>query len=148
MSDSIALTVWYADGLRFSCTQCGNCCSGPPGYVWVSAHEARDIAASLGITLREFRKRHLRRIGTRHSLRELPDGDCEFLVRTPDGKTHCGIYQTRPIQCRTWPFWKSNLKSPETWQQCGQTCPGLNRGEHHSLEVIQAALHGNASRPL
>ena len=25
---------WYADGLSFECTMCGNCCTGPPGAVW------------------------------------------------------------------------------------------------------------------
>ena len=28
---------WYRDGLRFTCTRCGNCCTGAPGYVWVDA---------------------------------------------------------------------------------------------------------------
>ena len=27
--------AWYSEGLRFECTQCGACCSGEPGYVWV-----------------------------------------------------------------------------------------------------------------
>ncbi|MFM1805538.1 MAG: hypothetical protein RL136_2417, partial [Planctomycetota bacterium] len=29
-----AQAPWYAEGLRFECTQCGNCCSGGPGAVW------------------------------------------------------------------------------------------------------------------
>ena len=29
-------TPWYADGLPFTCTQCGDCCTGDPGYVWVT----------------------------------------------------------------------------------------------------------------
>jgi len=35
---------WYRDGLSFSCTQCGNCCSGPEGYVWVDEEELVQIA--------------------------------------------------------------------------------------------------------
>ena len=31
---------WYASGLAFECTQCGDCCSGPEeGYVWVTPEE-------------------------------------------------------------------------------------------------------------
>ena len=30
---------WYAAGLRFFCTQCGDCCSGAPGFVWVNEEE-------------------------------------------------------------------------------------------------------------
>ena len=26
-------------GLRFECTQCGDCCTGAPGYVWVNKAE-------------------------------------------------------------------------------------------------------------
>ena len=24
---------WYNDGLRFTCTRCGHCCTGEPGFV-------------------------------------------------------------------------------------------------------------------
>ena len=30
---------WYKDGLGFQCTQCGDCCTGAPGYVWINAAE-------------------------------------------------------------------------------------------------------------
>ncbi len=39
---------WYKDGLRFKCTQCGDCCTGAPGYVWVNQAEIEGIAAELG----------------------------------------------------------------------------------------------------
>ena len=37
-SDSEA-QPWYAAGLQFGCTECGNCCAGAPGYVWISTEE-------------------------------------------------------------------------------------------------------------
>ena len=40
--------TWYKDGLRFTCTQCGDCCSGPEGYVWVNDEELAKIAEFLG----------------------------------------------------------------------------------------------------
>ena len=48
---------WYADGLRFKCTQCGNCCTGGPGYVWFDDDEAQAMADQLGIEKREFYQR-------------------------------------------------------------------------------------------
>ena len=42
--------LWYRDGLQFECTQCGNCCTGDPGYVWVTPEEIKAIAAKDGIT--------------------------------------------------------------------------------------------------
>ena len=39
---------WYKDGLQFTCTQCGDCCTGAPGVVWVTDDELREIADYLG----------------------------------------------------------------------------------------------------
>ena len=41
--------AWYRDGLRFECTQCGKCCTGAPGYVWLTIPEIYRIAEFLGI---------------------------------------------------------------------------------------------------
>jgi hypothetical protein len=131
---------WYAGGLRFTCTQCGNCCSGAPGYVWATAEEIRGIARRLGLKVEQFMKRHVRRVGGRFSLKEKRGGDCEFLHRQADGRAICSIYEDRPRQCRTWPFWKENLSSPEAWGEASLGCPGMNNGAHHPLPVIQKAL--------
>ena len=37
-------TPWFKDGLRFECTQCGDCCTGSPGYVWVNDEEISALA--------------------------------------------------------------------------------------------------------
>jgi hypothetical protein len=139
---------WYHAGLRFHCTQCGNCCSGAPGYVWVSVDECGQIAAFLGVERDPFTRKHVRRAGTRLSLLEKRNGDCEFLVRHENGKTTCSIHPVRPVQCRTWPFWKSNLTSAEAWKEAGKDCPGMDQGRHHPLPVIQAALTRTGDLPL
>ena len=51
MSRSRAKTPWYRDGLAFSCTRCGACCTGAPGYVWVSAEEIEQLAEFRGETV-------------------------------------------------------------------------------------------------
>jgi Fe-S-cluster containining protein len=55
----------------------------------------------------------------------------------PAGRS-CAIYSVRPMQCRTWPFWKFNLSGPKAWSFAAQRCPGVNRGRLHSLEDIGA----------
>jgi Fe-S-cluster containining protein len=117
---------WYHDGLRFQCTQCGDCCTGSPGYVWVNKAEIEQLAAAVGCTdIDEFSEQYVRQIGVRRSLKEYPNGDCVFF----DNRTRkCQVYDARPRQCRTWPFWDSNLKSPETWEQTCQVCPGSGKG--------------------
>jgi Fe-S-cluster containining protein len=95
-----------------------------------------------------FTQQHTRRVGQRRSLLELEDGDCEFLVREPDGLTSCRIHAARPRQCRTWPFWKSNVKSRRAWDAAARDCPGLNQGERHPPPVIQAAVAETEDLPL
>lgn len=126
---------WYRDGLCFECTQCGNCCTGAPGVVWVDEEEIRQIAEFTGKTIGEVRLFHTRLVGTRVSLTEFANGDCTFF----DGETRgCRIYPVRPRQCRTWPFWNSNLESPKTWKRAQTVCPGMDSGPLYSLDVIEA----------
>lgn len=146
--DDAPAAPWYADGLCFECTQCGHCCSGAPGYVWVDADEIEQIAAFLGLSVSDFNRRHIRRVHRGRSLLERPGGDCEFLERRADGKTLCRIHAVRPTQCRTWPFWKSNLASAEDWRRASRHCPGIGHGPRYALPVIQAALRDNGRRPL
>lgn len=126
---------WYADGLRFNCTGCGDCCTGGPGYVWVNQAEINALAARLNLPVAEFEKRFVRQVGLRRTLKERKNYDCVFL----DGESRkCTVYEDRPRQCRTWPFWNSNLKSPEAWQQTCEVCPGSGQGKLYSIDVIDA----------
>lgn len=126
---------WYKDGLKFKCTQCGNCCTGSEGVVWVNPQEIKEIAQHLGTSIEEMRQEHTRLVGRRVSLKEFANGDCTFF----DGQTRkCQIYPVRPRQCRTWPFWDSNLESPEAWQDIQPNCPGAGHGNFFSLEEIRA----------
>ena len=44
-------SIWYNKGLSFSCTMCGQCCSGSSGSVRFSEIEAENIAEKLGISI-------------------------------------------------------------------------------------------------
>ncbi|HCK40847.1 MAG: hypothetical protein CMJ72_13900 [Planctomycetaceae bacterium] len=129
---------WYHNGLRFKCTGCGDCCTGSPGYVWVNQAEIDALAKLLDMTPEACEKKYVRHIGIRRSLIELPVSyDCVFL----DSKTRkCTVYEARPRQCRTWPFWKSNVRNPENWADTCQACPGSGQGKLHQLEQIQQQL--------
>ncbi|QDV64217.1 YkgJ family cysteine cluster protein [Crateriforma conspicua] len=140
-SNSDSSAPWYADGLRFTCTQCGYCCSGDPGFVFVNHDEIRDMAGEMDLDVDAFEERFVRRVGRRRSLKEYADGDCILL----DPKTRrCMVYHSRPIQCRTWPFWSSNLVSPDDWRETCAECPGAGTGQLYTLEQIEAAK--NAKR--
>ncbi|MCK6482854.1 MAG: YkgJ family cysteine cluster protein [Phycisphaerae bacterium] len=128
--------TWYREGLKFTCTQCGNCCTGAPGYVWVTREERNQIAEFLNGQANMTEREYLRRVGFRHSLVERSNGDCIFLTNV-NGKRICSIYPVRPHQCRTWPFWSSNLRSPQSWEAASRDCPGMNHGTHHGFVAIE-----------
>jgi uncharacterized protein len=126
---------WFHDGLKFGCTGCGGCCTGAPGYVWVNKTEIEALANAVGIDVAEFERRYVRKIGIRKSLIEWGNGDCVFFHS--ESRT-CEVYKIRPRQCRTWPFWPSNLASPQAWQDTAERCPGCNRGRLTPLGEIIA----------
>jgi len=125
--------VWYKDGLRFTCTRCGDCCTGAPGFVWVDDQEIAALAEFLGLPMEEVRQAHTKATSRGRSLREKVNGDCIYYDREGRG---CGVYPVRPRQCRTWPFWESNVATPEQWQATCEVCPGSGKGELFSVEQI------------
>lgn len=129
---------WYKDGLRFQCTQCGNCCTGAPGYVWVNRDEVAALAAEVHMEVDAFLKQYVRKVGARMSLVEYANGDCVFFDNV---KRTCNVYQARPRQCRTWPFWHSNVCTAEAWRQTCEVCPGSGQGALVPLEKIVEQVH-------
>ena len=97
------------------------------------------MAAFLGVTPEQFRRQYTRRVSRRITLVERRDNhDCIFLG-SPDssGRRGCTVYQVRPSQCRTWPFWPSNLADPDSWSAAAHRCRGVNRGRLFTLKEIE-----------
>jgi phytoene dehydrogenase-like protein len=86
--------VWYSGGLRFECTQCGDCCSGAEGYVWVNQEEINGMAARIGMTPADFERRYDADEGTAFSTEPLLTRSAYFRQpnrdRTVDGLYHVG----------------------------------------------------------
>lgn len=122
---------WYKDGLRFECQRCGRCCRGEPGVVWVNKKEIEEISSFLGITKNAFAKNYLRSINDRFSLLEYGNGDC---IMYDNG---CKIYDVRPCQCRSFPFWTSNLENRSEWEKLKKTCPGIDTGALRTRKDIE-----------
>jgi len=115
---------WYEKGLDFSCTGCSKCCQ-VDGDVWVAPEEVTNIVQYLGdgggvSSIDEFRKAYIRAEitpagGDQQSeswmCLKRKEGACIFL--DPSGQ--CGIYDVRPVQCSTYPFWPSLLEDPDAW---------------------------------
>lgn len=123
---------WFQEGLHFTCTQCGKCCGGQPGFVWVDDEEIAALAEFLGEPLETVRGYYTRQIGRKRSLKEKLNYDCVFY----DREKGCTVYPARPKQCRTWPFWESNIRTPSDWQRTSEDCPGCDQGELIPVEEI------------
>jgi hypothetical protein len=125
---------WYGEGLRFACRRCGACCTGAPGHVWLGPGEADALAARFGLPVAAFLARHARRVEGRWSLREEADGRCVFFVPGAG----CAVYDARPRQCRTWPFWPLIVADQRSWEREAAECPGMGAGEFFGRERIES----------
>ena len=130
---------WYKDGLKFKCTGCGNCCTGEPGYVWLSPEEVDTISAHLEISKEKFIQTYTRSIFGQLSLREdRVTYDCIFLK-----DKRCQIYSSRPLQCRTFPWWKENITSAESWEEVKKRCEGVDHPEASVVPLDVIDLESN-----
>jgi len=116
---------FYKDGLRFACQpNCGACCN-QKGEVWVNGEEIHRLATHLRLAQPEFRKRYLRKMHGNFALQDNAQGGCIFL--SPDLK--CTVYEARPEQCRTYPFWPQILRDKLSWEWESLKCPGIGQGD-------------------
>lgn len=109
------------DGFDFvfdesKCIECGGKCCIGDGYVFLEIDEAKKIADYLNISLDEFGMQYLRMVGNRYALKENGDNpDCIFL----DSKRQCRIYECRPKNCASFPFWDIFKKNPQgAFREC------------------------------
>ena len=89
-----------------ACATCqGRCCTGESGYIYVTKTEIENIANFLDLSVEDFIKDYLFKKGYKYSIKEFKFGEsyeCVFYNRELNG---CNIYDVRPKQCKTFPFW-------------------------------------------
>ncbi|MCI5161663.1 MAG: YkgJ family cysteine cluster protein [Candidatus Electrothrix sp. AX5] len=107
-----------------ACTKCrGKCCRGRQGYVWLSMKELLGMAEARGMSPDAFARQYVRQIDGQLSLKELSINN-EHLCCFFDPVDHCcTIYNHRPEQCRTFPFWE---EFKEDTDNLLMTCPGTS----------------------
>lgn len=129
---------WWSEGVQFQCQGSGKCCTshGEFGFVFMTLEDRRRMAKVLGLSTAEFTKKHCERTkGAWHLIEEKGKPDCRFL----SGKS-CGVYEGRPTQCRTWPFWPEVMDA-KTWKkEVVSFCPGVGKGPVISAEMINKQL--------
>ncbi|MBN2352598.1 MAG: YkgJ family cysteine cluster protein [Spirochaetales bacterium] len=130
---------FHPSGLCFQCRRCSGCCRFSPGFVFLSHEDLAGLLEATGATFHEFFSVYLRIVPigffSRLSLREKANYDCIFWEN--DG---CRVYEHRPLQCRSYPFWSSILSSRESWEEQKRSCPGIDGGALHAPDEIDRWL--------
>ena len=135
MSSKASLTTWWRDGVRFACQGSGKCCvsRGRIGFVYLTLEDRRRLADALGIPCRQFTREYCAKTDGLFHLKDTGP-DCRFLA-----DQRCTVYEGRPDQCRTWPFWPENMNA-KGWSEVATYCPGVGKGPPIPRESIEATL--------
>ena len=136
------------DGMRFSCRQCSFCCSGSPGLVLLGEEDLLALTEGLGMDKDRFIETFCRSIdlgsGPFLCLKEKADYDCIFLETGA-----CSVYDFRPIQCRTYPFWDEIVENEKTWAREATSCPGIGKGPLCKPEdILDCLVEQRKVRPI
>ena len=130
--------TWWENGVQFACQGSGRCCTsrGEYGFVFLSLSDRRRLASHLKMPTSSFTRKYCQKYNGAFHLKE--DGinpDCLFL------KGHrCGVYEARPEQCRTWPFWPEVMNA-KTWKkEVMSFCPGIGKGRIVPAQEIKRQL--------
>ncbi|MGM0567884.1 MAG: YkgJ family cysteine cluster protein [Elusimicrobiota bacterium] len=105
--------------IEFKCRLCGACCR-QEGYVFIEKKEAQEIASFMGMPENDFLKRFCHSYEGRLRLKGDYNKPCILLK---EGK--CLVYEKRPSQCRTFPYWGENLNMPKRMKDISLFCRGL-----------------------
>ena len=90
-----------------ACEKCGGrCCTGESGKIFASKEELEVLRKHLNLERKEFAEKYLRKVGFKMSFKEVECEDGFACIFFDTQKRNCSIYDFRPKQCRTFPFWE------------------------------------------
>ena len=115
---------WWMDGVPFACqADCGRCCDDPGGIVYLRQEDAQKLANHHNLSVKDWLERDCRQtLDGRYILNSDQYTDvCIYL----DENKKCTVYQSRPAQCKSYPFWAENVRSDRSWKRTVKECPGL-----------------------
>lgn len=133
--------------LPFDCTGCGKCCQ-TIGEVYLNPSEIQKTAETLNISIEDLKQKYSsREIKSKRGESEnwivlkqkynnnISDGNgsdttssCIFL---DDETKHCMIYEARPLQCSTYPFWPRIMDSIDDWNE--EVVSNVEDNNHHKV---------------
>ena len=137
MKEKTPKAQWWEKGVRFECQGSGRCCvsRGQYGFVYVTLDDRKKMGKLLNISTGEFTRKFCGKTDGVYHLKDAKGPDCIFLKNN-----RCEVYEARPIQCRTWPFWPEVMNA-KTWaKEVAAFCPGIGKGNYVNAQDIRATL--------
>ena len=129
----------FKDGVKFECQNSGNCCISRDsyGYVYLSVKDLTRLSKYFNLTIEKFKLQYCETTDGFIHLTEKSslNGKCIFLKNK-----RCSVYKSRPSQCRTWPFWKENMKTKIWNMDISINCPGIGKGKVVKSDIINKFL--------
>jgi Fe-S-cluster containining protein len=113
-----------SDKIGFKCTGCGNCCSGSSGYIWLNKQEQINISKKLNLPLKKFLEKYTFIAENKISLKEIKKKENDYWCIFLEKNKKCKIYDVRPHQCKSYPYWKNVVDDKNYLEFVLQDCPG------------------------
>jgi uncharacterized protein len=141
--------AFYEAGLRFTCARCSYCCRGEQGFIFLSKDDLRRLLRRLSLDFKTFFREYCTLVDTGSgmalSLRDIARSAAQGGSRRVYecvlwGRGGCEVYEDRPVQCSTYPFWSSVVDSKASWRDEARSCPGIDAGELRSRSYIEERL--------
>ena len=119
--------------------------------MFLSENDANSLRTALNMEYIDFVKAYCRWIPKGNgkfelSLREKSNYDCVFWNSKPNAG--CAVYESRPLQCRAFPFWPSVISDKKSWNAAAKSCPGMGRGDLNSPDSIKKLLFMQQIEPI
>lgn len=136
---------------QFTCKRCGVCCGEDPGFVYLSKKDLESLCQFVGLSEVDFTEKYCRWVdyyGGREAL-SLKEKARYYCIFFDNG---CTLYEARPVQCRTYPFWpwvidawdKASAKNAseedkKEWESL--KCPGMGSGDIYTKDEALFIKH-------
>lgn len=128
---------WWSEGVRFECQGSGRCCvsRGEYGFVYTTKEDRKRLGKLMNLSTADFTRRYLAKTDGVFHLKDGDGPDCIFLKNN-----RCEVYEARPVQCRTWPFWPEVMNAKTWTKEVKAFCPGVGKGKVVNAQDIRATL--------
>lgn len=126
--------------MKFQCQEScgGKCCSrskeNSGAFVFLTKSDVNIIEKATGRNrekfseLLEFDSTRFTRKKSKQRVLKMVGDACTFFEK---GK--CKIFENRPMQCKTFPFWPENMKAYK-WNKLKKFCIGIGKGNEINFE--------------